>query len=253
MDAILAVHDISRSFGGVHAVDGVSFTVHAGEIVGALGPNGAGKTTLFNLVSGFMQPDHGDIRFAGHSLLGKRPDQVARAGVGRLFQDVRVFQRLTALENVAVALSSDDERRLFRSVFDLGRPQRMALRRRDARDRLTEVGLGEKANQSAGALSFGEQKLVALARLLATNPRLLMLDEPTAGINAGVRGILLERIRAEAGLGKAVLLIEHELDVVRAVCDRVIVLSRGRLAVSGTAEEVLDGDAIIEAYQGAAR
>jgi ABC-type branched-subunit amino acid transport system ATPase component len=236
--AVLAARDVSKNFGGVHALRGVSLDVHAGEIVGLIGPNGSGKTTLLNCIAGVYAPTSGRILLDGSPLGGRTGHAIARAGVVRTFQNIRLFGRLTVLQNVEVsALATKQVRRSRSNAFAL------AL--------LDELGIAELAEREAGTLSYGDQRRLEIARALAAGPRFLLLDEPAAGMNEaesdGVRA-QVERVRAERGCG--VLVVEHDLRLIMQLCDRIVVLNEGSTIAAGTPAEVRRDPAVIAAYIG---
>ena len=234
--AILEVTDLSKSFGGLQAVDGVGFTVHAGSVLGIIGPNGAGKTTLFNLLNGFVRPDRGRVTFAGNDLIGLKPNRVCRLGIGRTFQVVRSFPRMSALQNVAVgALVATD------SDAD-------AMER--ARKALVRVGLSERADAAARALSNHELRLMELARALAGGPRLLLMDETLAGLGRDEVEQMIDLIRSLASDGVTVVIIDHTMHAMVRLADELLVLDHGRLLAAGSAAEVTENPSVIEAYLG---
>lgn len=241
----LAVERLSKAFGGVRAVDDVSFAVGAGERVALIGPNGAGKTTLFNAVNGQLRPDSGSVRIAGADVTGAAPHRIWRAGVGRTFQITATFASMTVLENVQVALATAGG-----FATSLGRA--LAHRERGAAERLAErVGLAGQADVAASALPYGDLKRLELAVAMTNRPRLLLMDEPTAGIAAGERGAMMalvdELVEAE---GVAVLFTEHDMDVVFGHADRVVVLDRGRVIAEGAPETVRADETVRAVYLG---
>ena len=243
--SLLTVRDLSKSFGGLAAVDGISFSVRPGELLALIGPNGAGKTTTFNMINGQSVADRGSVQLSGHELLGLPARDIWRLGVGRTFQIAETFSSMTALENVRMALLSH-QRRLF-SFF---RPARRIASRR-ARELLEQVGLAEQGDRACGELAYGDVKRVELAVALANEPRLLLMDEPTAGMAPEERHALMaltKRLVVEQNI--AVLFTEHSMDVVFAFADRVIVLARGRLIAEGTPEEVRVNRQVQEVYFG---
>jgi len=242
---ILEVRDLARSFGGVNAVDGVSFSVEAGRMLALIGPNGAGKTTCFNMLNGQLQPDRGQVLLGGRPITGLKPRAVWRLGVGRTFQITATFASMTVRENVQMALISH--------AGEVWRPfGRAADRHRlEADQLLVQVGMNEQADRACGVLAYGDLKRVELAVALANRPKLLLMDEPTAGMAPRERVALMAltaRLAAEGGI--AVLFTEHDMDVVFAHSDVVLVLDRGRLIAEGAPDEVRRNARVREVYLG---
>ncbi len=231
--SLLAIQDLVKRFGGVTAVHGASLTLRAGRIYGLIGPNGSGKTTLFNCITGVERRDAGEIRLDDRRIDGLPAHRIARLGVGRTFQAIRVFPALTATENLLVVSSGDE-----------------GAARARARELLGLVRLEQLADEPAGRLSYGQQKLVELARVLMMEPRLVLLDEPAAGINRTLLGDLLDTVRGLRDQGCTVLLVEHDMKVVMGLCDHVFVLDHGRTIAEGTPEAIQRNERVIEAYFG---
>ena len=243
MSAILEVRDVVRSFGGVRAVDGASLDVAEGSITSLIGPNGAGKSTLFNVVSGFLRPDAGRVVFEGRRIERKPAYRIAQAGLVRTFQTARALTRLTVLDNLLLAAPRQPGEQLLRNVISRGTVLRRELESRErAKELLALVRLERHADDLAGTLSGGQRKLLDVARALMAGPRLVLLDEPMAGVNPTLRVQLLEHIVAlRDELGLTVLLVEHDLDVVMRASDRVVVMSSGVVIAEGTPAEVEGG------------
>ncbi|MFO7169775.1 MAG: ABC transporter ATP-binding protein [Chloroflexota bacterium] len=263
--SLLEIVNVTRSFGGLTAVDGVSLTVAPGELVSVIGPNGAGKTTLFNLITGLDAPDAGEIRFEGRSIGGLPPERLAALGLARTFQHGRVFANLSVLDNVL--LGAHTRLRAVRPQVPLVGPLvELALAlvrpasvraeeqrlRDEAREILTLFGerLLPRIDQPAYSLSYANRRRVEIARALALRPRLLLLDEPTAGMNPSETAEMLEIIRALKARGLTILLIEHKLELVMELSDRVVVMDDGRVIAEGAPELVRNDPAVIEAYLG---
>ena len=245
MTALLQVQKISKSFGGVQAVREVSFTLQAGEMLALIGPNGAGKSTTFNMVGGQLTPDTGKVLLNGDNIAGLAPRAIWRKGVGRTFQIAQTFASLSVIENVQMALLSHDRR-----IFALW-PRANAHRRSDALALLEQVGMAAQADRPCSELAYGDVKRVELAIALAHDPKLLLMDEPTAGMAPGERVALMQLTRAMAQQRKmGVLFTEHSMDVVFGQADRVAVLVRGQLLAQGTPQQVRDDARVQQAYLG---
>jgi ABC-type branched-subunit amino acid transport system ATPase component len=248
---LLELRGVERVFGGVRAVDGASFAIAEGEVHGLIGPNGAGKTTLLNLVSGLLRPTAGTIALAGHRIDGAPPHRIAARGVTRTYQNIRLFPALSALENVLVGEHLVRRAPLWRRlVLHPAARREEADAREVARALLARVGLEGRAAERAAALSYGEQRRVEIARALAARPRLLLLDEPTAGMHPGEVASIAALIGEVARGGTAVLLVEHNVKLVLDVCRRVTVLDFGKVIAGGAPEEIAADEAVITAYLG---
>jgi branched-chain amino acid transport system ATP-binding protein len=245
----LTLADISVRFGGLVALDGVSMDVPPGGVVGVIGPNGAGKTTLFNVVCGFVRPHHGTMTWEG-SPLRPRPASLTRLGIARTLQGIGLFAGLSVVENVMAGATGDAKAGFGAALFGLPRSDRDERRLREAAlDHLDRLGIAAHANAMPGTLPFAVRKRVALARAMASRPRLLLLDEPAGGLSAEEINDLVDLVRGMRG-DCAVMLVEHHMDFVMQVCDSIVVLDFGRVVARGTPDEVRGDPAVAEAYLG---
>jgi branched-chain amino acid transport system ATP-binding protein len=249
--SLLAVEGLAIHFGGIAAIDGLTFDIPEGRIFSIIGPNGAGKTTLFNIISGINRPHRGRIRFGSHDVTGLEPHRLARLGLSRTFQNLQVFFRLTALENVMVGRHLHEPKSLLAHALRLPSVRRANRDCADkARELLKFVGLGQDAERVAGGLPYGALKRLEIARALASEPKLLLLDEPAAGCNAVETGEIDRLIQQVAGQGVTVALVEHDMRLVMKISSRILVLDRGRKLAEGTAAEVRANPDVIRAYLG---
>ncbi len=251
MSALLHVEGLTRRFGGVVAVDDLSFEVASGEIVGLIGPNGAGKTTVINLLSGLLPPTSGAITFGGARLDRLPPHRIAAAGMVRTYQNIRLFGGLSALDNVIVGMHARTRASFAARLLFAPSVRREEARTREEAARLLErVYLGRRADARATSLPYGEQRRLEIARALAVQPRLLLLDEPAAGMNPAEMAQLSTLLRSLRDEGQTILLIEHNMPVVMGVCDRVVVLNFGRKIAEGTPQAIGRDREVIAAYLG---
>jgi branched-chain amino acid transport system ATP-binding protein len=255
MTPILEIKGLHKAFGGLNVIRDLELTVNTGEVVSVIGPNGAGKTTLFNVISGIYRPDEGDILLDGGSIVGLSPEHISNLGVARTFQTLRVFLNMTVRENVMAATYGATKTRMWQSALRTPAARREEQEvRKVAEEKLAFFGdrlMGYRWDQPAYSLSYANRRRLEIARAMATNPRLLMLDEPAAGMNpAETREIteLIGRLRGEAGY--SILVIEHDMHVVEGVSDRVIALDHGVKIAEGSFEEVAEDPDVIEAYLG---
>ncbi len=250
-EPLLEVRDVARSFGGVRAVDGATFTVRAGSITGLIGPNGAGKSTMIDIVSGMTRPERGEIVFAGRKLRRLSPARIANAGIGRTFQTPRLFMTMTVFENMMVAGAGPEAENLVPSLLRPSRRRALEAETAARADALLSfVRLDDKRDVRAGELSGGQRKLLSLARLMMREPALMLLDEPAAGLNRVLAREVFARIRELNGLGVTFVIVEHEMDLVMRTCDHVVVMHQGRVIAEGPPAAVRRDRQVIEAYLG---
>lgn len=248
---ILAAERLQINFGGVRAIDDVSLTVESGQVFSIIGPNGSGKTTLFNLVSGIYVPNEGRVRLAGELVTGLAPYELARRGLSRTFQNLQVFSRMSVLENVMVGRHRHERTGVFADLLHWPSVKRQnAATREAARTALARVGLADAAGSAAGSLSYGALKRLEIARALASEPKLLLLDEPAAGCNPVETAELDRLIRSIVDDGVTVVLVEHDMRLVMNISDRILVLASGKTLAEGTPDQVRSNAEVVEAYLG---
>ena len=250
IENVLKLTDMTIEFGGLKAIDGLNLDVNSKEIVAIIGPNGAGKTTAFNCITGIYTPTSGNIEYFGKSILNKEPADLTKMGIARTFQNIRLFKELTVFENVLIAMHLRYNDNIFTSTFRLNYMQELEMRE-ETKKLLDSQDLYKYRNDIASSLPYGMQRRLEIARALATRPTLLLLDEPAAGMNPQETMELtayIKKIRDEFGL--TILLIEHHMDLVMDISDRIYVIDFGKLIANGTAEEVQNNPKVIEAYLG---
>jgi len=250
-DILLRTDQLTKSFGGLTAVCRLNLRVHRGEISCLIGPNGAGKTTVFNVVTGIYRPDGGDVLFNGESISGKKPHQIVSKGIARTFQNIRLFSNMTCLENIMAGQHCRASAGVWSSVFGTSRQKEEEKRIRDvAESRLRLVGLWKFKDEPAKNIAYGSQRMLEIARALATQPKLLVLDEPSSGLNDRETEDLIDFLKSLLKEDLTIFIIEHDMKVVMEISDWVTVMDEGRKIAEGTPEEIYNNPVVIEAYLG---
>ena len=251
MSGNLVVSDLVQQFGGLVALNHVNMEVNLGEIVGVIGPNGAGKTTLFNVITGTYNDSSGTVYLIGKQINGLKPHEITRLGFARTFQNIRLFPKMTVLENVQMGMCCRAKANLLDNVLHTGRKRReLAAQEKRALEILEIMGLTERKYAMPDSLPYGEQRKLEIARAMATDPSILLLDEPAAGMNEQETGELMRTVRSLRDMGYTIILIEHDMKFVMNICDRIYVLNHGERIASGTPAEIQKNELVIEAYLG---
>lgn len=248
---MLTIEHLCLDFDGLKAVNDVSLHVNKGSVTALIGPNGAGKTTLFNLIAGVYKPLSGEVFLEGNRITGMKPYEVCKEGIARTYQVIKLFSGMSVLDNVLVGMHSQLNSGFWQGVFKTKKTraeEKAALKK--AHELLELVGLEKYAQFPAGSLAYGQQRLLEIARALASNPKLLLLDEPAAGMNSTEKMELNKRIRTMIKMGVTVLIVEHDMDMVMSIADKIYVINSGKNLADGTAEEIANNEAVIEAYLG---
>lgn len=248
---MLKLENLTIRFGGLIAVNDVTTHIQKGEIFGLVGPNGAGKTTTFNMISGFYAPTSGKVIFDGHEIQGKKQYEINRAGIARTYQNINLFNKMTVLENCMIGCHPRMKANLFDAIFNTKKKRMEDEKAREkCRGILKFMELGDRENYLAASLSYGEQRRLEIARALASEPKLLLLDEPAAGMNSTEKEELTEMIRKIRDMGITILLVEHNMKLVMSVCDRICVLNFGQKLAEGTPEYIQNHEGVVAAYLG---